>query len=304
MQKYTYNWEKLGLLVKPNKSLFWSKSHCMIPTPYDMGKGLIKLFYSGRDERNRSHIGYSIVNLNDNCKIVESSTNPVLSPGKLGCFDDNGVTPSCVIDLNEKEIGLFYIGWNPGSTVRMHIYGGLAISNDGGKTFKRWSEAPILERTKLDPYLNTAPWVIKDKDHFRMYYVSGKEWINKDTPRYNIKTATSNDGYTWEREGEIALDFKDSNENALARPFVIKEQNIWKMWYAYKGRSYNIGYAESLDGINWERYDYGSGLHRSDKGFDSDMIEYATLSSYKSNTYMFYNGNNYGYDGIGIALLK
>ena len=55
MQKHTYRWEKLGLFVQPNKSLFWSKSHCMIPTPYDMGNGLIKLYYSGRDEKNRSH---------------------------------------------------------------------------------------------------------------------------------------------------------------------------------------------------------------------------------------------------------
>ena len=304
MQKYKYKWEKFGLLIKPNKSLYWSKSHCMIPTPYDLGNGLIKIYYSGRDEKNRSHIGFSIVDLNNGCKVIENSYNPVLCPGELGCFDDNGVTPSCVIDLNEKEIALYYIGWNPGSTVRMHLFGGLAISKDGGKTFKRWSKAPIIERTNLDPYLNTAPWVVRNEDHFRMYYVSGKEWINKNTPRYNIKTAKSFDGLSWDRLGDVAIDFKNQKENALARPFVIKDKDIWKMWFAYKGDSYNLSYAESGDGINWQRFDKGTGINKSEGEFDSEMIEYAAIVEYKSNLYMFYNGNNYGYEGIGLAISK
>ena len=295
-------WIKKGLFFEPNHSLFWSKTHCMIPTPFFIDEGLIKLFYSGRDNQNRSHIGYITVDLKKNCKIIDQSFEPVLSPGKLGCFDDNGVTPSCVISLNKDEIGLYYIGWNPGSTVRMHIYGGLAISRDQGETFERWSEAPILERTKNDPYLNTAPWVVKTNNEFRIFYVSGVEWINKDTPRYNIKTAISKDGFNWERRGKVAIDFKNPQENALARPYVIKEENIWKMWFSYKGNSYKIGYAESSDGENWERLDNQAGINLSENGFDSEMIEYASIIKYRDKKYMFYNGNNYGYDGIGLAI--
>ena len=33
------------------------------------------------------------------------------------------MTPSCLIDLGQGEKAL-YIGWNPGSTVRMHLFGG------------------------------------------------------------------------------------------------------------------------------------------------------------------------------------
>ena len=275
----------------------------MVPTPYYLGNGLVKLFYSGRDDKNRSHIGYSVLDMNKNFKIIESSSEPILSPGELGCFDDNGVTPSCIIKLNDQELGLYYIGWNPGSTVRMHIYGGLAISKNNGKTFKRWSKAPILERNRFDPYINTAPWVIREKDYFRIYYVSGKEWISKDQPRYNIKTATSLDGKSWDRKGQVALDFKDLNENALARPFVIKEEGLWKMWFSHKGKNYRIGYAESLDGTNWTRFDEYSGIEKSTFGFDSEMIEYAALIKNGTKLYMFYNGNNYGFDGIGLAEL-
>ena len=104
-----------------------------------------------------------------------------------------------MINLTDDELGLYYIGWNPGSTVRMHIFGGLAISKDGGETFERWSRAPILERNQIDPYFNTAPWVVRDGDGFRIFYVSCKEWRNKDLPRYNIKTGYSKDGKNWVR---------------------------------------------------------------------------------------------------------
>ena len=199
---------------------------------------------------------------------------------------------------------MYYIGWNPGSTVRMHLFGGLAISNDDGETFTRWSEAPILERNKTDPYLNTAPWVVKVKNGFRIYYVSGDIWINKDLPRYNIKTGFSKDGKNWERSGEVCIDFKDEAENALARPYVIFENNIWKMWFSYKGNNYRIGYAESNDGIKWDRNDEGSGIDVSHSGFDSEMIEYAAIVKHNEKYFMFYNGNNYGSEGIGLAVEK
>lgn len=295
-------WRKLGLIIEPDKRLSWTQTHCMVPTPYSLGAGIFKVFFSGRDAQNRSHIGHATVDLNHEGRVIDYSTEPVLSPGELGCFDDNGVTPSCVVNLPNGQVGLYYIGWNPGSTVRMHIFGGLAISNDGGNTFKRWSRAPILERTRSDPYINTAPWVVADGEGYRIFYVSGQVWLHKDLPRYNIKTAYSLDGMHWKREGHICIDFKDAEENALARPYVIVENGVWKMWFAYKGPAYRLGYAESTDGLNWERLDHLAGIDVSSCGFDSDMIEYAAIVNHDGRRFMLYNGNNYGFDGIGLAV--
>lgn len=295
-------WRKIGLIIQPDKSLPWAQTHCMVPTPYLLGDGLVKVYFSGRDALNRSHIGYAIVDLNCDGKLVDYSSEAVLSPGELGCFDDNGVTPSCVVDLPDGELGLYYIGWNPGTTVRMHIFGGLAISKDQGKSFERWSRAPILERTRTDPYLNTAPWVVGDGDGYRIFYVSGHEWLHKDQPRYNIKTGHSKDGKNWVREGEVCLDFRDHNEHALARPYVIREDGIWRMWFAYKSVDYRIGYAESKDGVNWERLDQLAGIDLSAGSFDSEMVAYAAVVKYDGRRFMFYNGNNYGFEGIGLAV--
>jgi len=296
-------WKKYGLFIKNNKNFEWSITHAMIPTPEKIGKGIYKIYFSGRNKSNQSHITWVKINLNEPFKVIEHASKPVLFPGELGCFDDNGVTPSCIINLNNEEKALYYIGWNPGSTVRMHLFGGLAISNDNGENFYRYSKAPIIERNKNDPYLNTAPWVVKNNDDdFRMYYVSGHEWLNKDLPRYNIKIAFSKDGKNWDREGKVCIDFKNDKENALARPFVIFDEGVWKMWFAFKEEKYQLGYAESFDGIDWVRKDGFSCIEKGTKeDFDSDMVEYAAIVKHDDRFFMFYNGNNYGADGIGLA---
>lgn len=296
------SWKKLGLFIEPQRDKWWSVSHAMIPTPDKLGDGVFRIYYSGRNSDNQSHIGWADVDLRTSPRVIRYSDEPVLKPGRLGCFDDNGVTPSCVIDLDNGDKALFYIGWNPGSTVRMHLFGGLALSRDGGFSFERWSEAPILERTQSDPYLNTAPWVVRQENGFRMFYVSGTGWLNKDLPRYNIKTASSLDGKVWHREGHVCVDFRDKDENALARPYVIKEGSTWKMWFSHKGSAYRIGYAESEDGLSWCRRDDQCEFTSGDEDFDREMIAYAAIVKHGKHKYMFYNGNNYGFNGIGLAI--
>jgi len=294
-------WSKRGLVIEPKPNLWWMRSHAMIPTPEALGGGLVKVYFSGRNDDNQSHIGWAIVDLEAPQKVIEFSDEPVLTPGALGCFDDNGVTPSCVVQEGD-ETRLYFIGWNPGSTVRMHLYGGLAISKDRGETFERWSRAPIIERCPSDPFLNTAPWVVKAQNEWRMYYVSGVEWVHKDLPRYNIKLARSQDGKNWDRDGYVCIDFAGPMENALARPYVLYDNQVWKMWFAFKGTAYRLGYAESEDGVNWQRRDDLVGIAPTAGTWDSDMIEYAAVIEHKGQHFMFYNGNNYGQGGIGLAV--
>ena len=294
------NWARLGLIYKPDTNLEWSRSHAMIPTPFNLdGRQLI--YYSGRNIFNQSSIGCFQVQLEENPSVIESGKNPLLQPGELGCFDDNGVSPSCVIELSDGEIAMYYIGWNPGSTTRVNLFGGLAISHDRGNSFVRWSKSPILERTRTDPLINTAPWVVKAADGYRMYYVSGINWVDKDSPRYNIKIAYSSNGYDWVRPGQVVLDFSSKNETALARPFVIEEDGIWKMWVTRRIGEYAIAYAESKDGISWVRKDDLFGLKPNGTSEEQLMTEYSAVVRSGGSLFMFYNGNNYGENGILLA---
>lgn len=292
-------WKKQGLVFKPDSSLWWSKTHAMIPTPEQIEGPLYKIYFSGRDEHNRSQIGYFTVDISRPEKILSVSDEPILSPGRLGCFDDNGVSPSCVVKDGDRRY-LYYIGWNPGSTTRMHIYGGLAISEDRGQNYKRYSEAPIIERCRVNPFINTGPFVIRVGQNWLMYYVSGVEWVNKDLPRYNIQLATSRDGLEWRRDGHVCINF-ENNENALARPYVLHEEGIFKMWFASKGEAYRMGYAESENGRHWIRKPISGMAKAASDGSDSEMAEYACVLRYAGKSVMYYNGNNYGSKGILLA---
>ena len=108
---------------------------------------------------------------------------------------------------------------------------GLAISTNMGKSFKRFSKAPILKLTNKEPYsILTAPYVMKlKKNKWIMWYVSCNEWIRPDYPKYDIKTAYSSDGIRWSQTGKACIKLK-RGERAVARPSVIFENKIFKMY--------------------------------------------------------------------------
>ena len=115
----------------------------MDPCSIHLRGDVIEFFF--RDNKNVSNIGFVDYDLSK-FKVVKISKQPVLKPGSLGSFDDNGVTASCALRINSK-IYLYYIGWKPKSTTRYSLMSGLAISKDNGNNFKRFSKAPILKLT-------------------------------------------------------------------------------------------------------------------------------------------------------------
>jgi predicted GH43/DUF377 family glycosyl hydrolase len=297
-------WIKLGLIFAPSGVSAWARSHAALPA-IDVVGDVHRVYFSSRDLSGRSQIGYFDITLETSPTILRVSEKPVIAPGPLGAFDDSGVTTSWIVDHEGKKYH-YYSGWSLGVTVPFYFYVGLALSEDGGETYERASPAPILERNEIDPYLTASPCVMVDDGKWRMWYVSGTGWgIKDDRPRhyYHVKYAESDDGVYWNREGVVCIDYQSSEEHAIARPCVIKEAGLYKMWYSYRGNSYRIGYAESVDGIKWTRKDSESGIDVSGSGWDSEMIEYAYVFESNGVHYMLYNGNDYGRTGIGLAVL-
>jgi len=299
-------WKKIGRILTPRIDKYWSQSFMSLPTTF-LNDDFIRIYYGSRDYLNRSRIGfvdYDLLNL----KEIKRSEKPVIELGELGTFDDNGMMPCSIIKKN-NEILLYYVGWNPKSTTRFSFYSGLAISTDGGINFERYSRAPILERTNEEPFVNASPYVIKTKNEYLMYYVSGEGWVHPDLPKYNIKIAKSKDGYSWERTGKTAIDFNDNGEHALARPSIVIEGNLFLMWFSHKGskydlgENYRLGFAYSKDGYSWIRNDKAVKLDLGSTDFDNKMICYQNVFKFKKSFYSLYNGNDFGKDGIGLAKL-
>jgi hypothetical protein len=101
----------------------------------------------------------------------------------------------------------------------------------------------------------------------------------------------------------VCIDYGSDDEYAIARPCVVKTGDGYRMWYSYRGDAYRIGYAESADGLEWERKDAEAGIDVSSEGWDSEMIEYPFVFEFGDDLFMLYNGNGYGATGIGLAVL-
>lgn len=281
------------------------QSHAAVPIAESLGDDFFKIYFSSRDQQNRSFTGFVVIDINNPNNILEVSNMPVLAPGGLGEFDDSGAMATWIADYNEHKY-LYYIGWNLGVTVPFRNSIGLAVKEPNNE-FKRYAHGPILDRTSQEPHFCASCCVIPGKDHWRMWYLSCTNWRfrnGKPEHRYHIKYAESLDGINWNRAGLIAIDYSGDQEYAISRPSVIHDGDIWKMWYSFRGKSYRIGYAESGDGKNWERLDHLAGIDVSKTGWDSESVEYPFVFDHKGQRYMLYNGNGYGQSGFGLAVLE
>jgi len=296
-------WIKKGLIFKITKKREWMKTHTALPFADRIHDSLFRIYFSTRDSKNRASTGFIELDLNDNSKILKISKNPILHNGKIGTFDENGVMSSCIVNFRNKKF-LYYTGWSSSKNTPFNWSIGLAISENDGKSFEKFSEGPIISRNPYDPVFVGSPTVIREGNVWKMWYISTKGWKKLRgimIAPYFLKYAESKNGINWKLSEEIAVDLKP-DEIGLGRAAVIKEKGKYKMWYSYAKKNYRIGYAESKNGWNWKRMDNLSGITNSDSGWDSISIEYPYIFENNGIKYMLYNGNNYGSTGFGYAI--
>lgn len=128
-------------------------------------------------------------------------------------------------------------------------------------------DRPVLEkgmRGSFDDSGTMPSWFIEYNDNLFMYYTAWNKSYEASY-RLSIGVAVSQDqGFSFKKlfKGPI-LDRNMFDPIWVGQPCVIKEGNLWKMWYLscekievinnHPEPFYNIKYAESNDGINWKR---------------------------------------------------
>ncbi len=298
-------WRKLGQVFRPDNDTPWMRSHASNPVAEHRGGDRFRVYFGARDERNRSSIGWVEIDLRRPQQILARAAQPVVEPGAPGAFDDSGASMGCLVAAADGRRFLYYIGWNLGVTVPWRNSIGLAISSDADAAFKKYSPAPIVDRSAADPYSVSYPWVRSDGGHWRMWYGSNLSWgPGRDDMTHVIKCAASRDGIDWARDGETALGLQGGGEFALSRPCVLKDKDRYRMWFSCRGRTYRLGYAESDDGRRWVRADERVGITVSESGWDSESIAYPHVFDHAGQRYLLYNGNGYGKTGFGLAVLE
>jgi hypothetical protein len=301
-------WKKLGRVhFTKNSKSHWAYSHDHVPT-VDVVGNVFKVYVAHFDDSGVKRIGLVELNANNPVEILRVADEPVLDVGEPGTFDDSGVVPSYVYTHSDGTKYLYYFGWQLLVKTARYLFAGLAVSIDGGNTFKRHQQTPILERLNSEKFLRSTMSILKEDELYRCWYGSSNKIIDIHghlVPSYNIRHTTSKDGIVWEAS-KACLRFKDPKEFALIRPWVIKESGLYKMFYSVRkiDEGYSLGYAESGDGHIWQRKDSEIGIGVSKFGWDSEMVCFTSIADHGGNRYMFYNGNNYGESGFGAAILE
>ena len=300
------SWKKLGRIFCPDGTQSWAQTHALMPTPVVLGD-VIRVYFAALDAQSFGRAGWVDLDARDPTRVVGQAQEPALDLGALGTFDDSGVTPSCVLWVG-AELWMYYVGWQRAERVPYLLFAGLAKSRDGGRSFERVSQVPVLDRSAAEPFSRGAPFVVSEPSGgFRGWYWASRGWsVPGGSPHYNndLCESRSPDGLRWPAEGACAAARRpDRGEFSLGRPWVAHGDRGWELWYTIRSHAAPdaIGLATSADGRHWARDDARIGLARSDSGWDSEMVCYAAVLNVPGRELMFYNGNRHGLTGFGVA---
>jgi hypothetical protein len=304
-------WKKLGRIFSADSNSEWLNSTGIVPIPRALDDYRYRVYFSPRDRQGRSNVSWLDIDIRNPTKVLRISEQPVLVPGRLGCFDDNGAMCCWIVEHNGMEM-LYYQGWNLGVTVSFYVAVGLAIRPAGqpDRPFERISEGPILERCPEEPLFIGDPGILIENGIWRAWYQSGRYWNNDgDRPwsSYDIHYMESSDGIRWNVTGRPALTFANPGEVAMGRFCPLRESNgTYRAWYCYRGNDwgYFMGHATSPDGYDWTRRDDEVGIACDPESWEGPMICYPTVVDTEVGRLMFYNGGRYGASGFGVAVLE
>ena len=308
-------WIKKGFIYKPDGTLPHSRTHAQVPFALPLANGRLRIYISSRDDQGQSRPTFVEVNGNNPSEVLYVHDRAVMDIGTSGQYDETGAMPSWFVPLPNGEIWFYYTGWNRNWDNSYRLAIGLAVSKDGGLTFEKAFAGPVMDRNIQNPVWAAQPSVLYEDGTWKMWYIAchKHEIIDgRPEPFYRAQYAESKDGIKWEISDVPSIDFDDFM-HALGRPSVVKENRLYKMYYAYRhsdgyrserDKSYRLGYAESEDGINWTRKDEEMNLKMSENPADFDylMSTYAHCLHYNGQKYLFYNGTGFGASGFGYAV--
>jgi predicted GH43/DUF377 family glycosyl hydrolase len=305
-------WEKAGLVFSAGGQGGWINTHAQVPTALVLDDRL-RIYFAARPRADLSLPGYVDLARDDPSRVLGVCERPILECGRPGTFDADGVMPSSIV-RHGSALYLYYSGWSRlGGRAPYNNATGLAISRDGGATFERAFEGPILDRAPREPWSATSPTVLRDGGTWHMWYSSGTDWVEiegKLEHVYVLKYAHSEDGIEWTRTNRAVIPQRLPMESQT-KPAVIRIAGQYHMWFCYRGahafrttgETYRIGYAWSYDLMTWSRDDAAAGIDVSASGWDAQMICYPEVVRVDDRVLLFYNGNGFGATGFGYATL-
>jgi len=234
-----------------------------------------------------------------------------LPPGDSGTWDSKVRDTPCVIK-DSFGYKLWYTGADhigPPYDDSLTLVIGFATSNDG-INWDAWQEPVLLKGPpgSWDSKWIESPAVIYEDGIYKMWYTGVSE-----NGIVQIGYATSTNGWDWEKDTSnpvLQVGDPGSGEDFMVGVCsVIKRDTFYEMWYAgvsFADISYNdtidtvnIGYATSVNGVEWSKYENNPVLTTYYPTYDPDSSgPWAPSVLFIGDEYMMW----YDLDtGIGLA---
>jgi len=314
-----FQWIKKGKVFTPQEieARDWMKEFAQAPATL-VFDDFVRVYFSCRPavDENGQYVSYSAyIDLDraDLFKVKHVSEQPILSLGGLGEFDEFGTYPVSVI-RDGDEVRAYYGGWTRYESVPFNVAIGVAISRDGGETFTRLGNGPVLSYTPNEPFVLSGPKIRYFNNTWYLWYIAGRKWKKVDgraEPVYKIRMASSLDGIHWDKFNKDLIESRIEDDEAQASPDVFYANGKYHMFFCYrysshyrcKENGYRIGYASSANLTDWFRDDAKAGIDVSEEGWDAEMVSYPHVFELDGEIYLAYLGNQVGRYGFGLALL-
>ncbi|WP_310452405.1 hypothetical protein [Sulfuritalea sp.] len=315
-----FHWTHIGKIFDPQalQPYSWMMEYAQCPTPFLLDANTVRVIISTRPQRGTdglyvSRPGYVDLLRRDFRRILAISPEPLLDLGDPGSFDEFGIMPSTLVQ-NGDVAYLYYTGWTRMASVPYTTAIGVAISNDGGRSFVKLGPGPLLGISLDEPYMVNSPIVKVINGEWHMWYVAGKRWIDTEqSPEIVLRLshATSSDGLSWKRSNRpvITPEFDDECQDLFCP---VEIDGSWHAFFAYRRAAgfrtdrdcgYRIGHATSGDLQMWKRDDRTAGISLPESGWNSQMMCSTQFLELDGRRLMFYCGNEFGRGGFGIAEL-
>ncbi len=217
--------------------------------------------------------------------------NPVLGPGYClqGLFD------CCVMPEGDKL--RMWLSWRDLHSIAY------SESRDG----VHWTGPRIV--LEVNPKIEwekssvNRPHVLKVDNNWYMWYTGQ----NMDKKKSMIGLATSRDGLQWKRLdiSPVLEPTEVWEKNSVMCPHILYRDCRFQMWYS-GGEMYEpdaIGYAQSKDGIHWQR-EPSNPVLRPVGGWESDRVTAACIVPREKDYLAFYIGFAAGFERAQIGMAR
>ncbi len=246
-------------------------------------------------------------------KFEASVSNPVLSPGAPGSWEDLFLWAPQIVRDNDVFY-LFYLGGNVSG--RMAV--GLATSVDGYH-FEKFPGNPVLapDNMGFDAF-TVGPGIVLKKDTTWLMYYNAQEIIAFAPGRHAGRATASSPGGPWSRSETPVISSGSRGEwdagFIVPSSVMVLEDESYMMFYSggediALWDNFYVGMATSADGINWKKYNNPETTEHPFANSDPVMMsgavgEWDAAFVWMANVTKFPDGFRMYYSGVGVNSRK